>query len=288
MINPSRFLDRARAALAALTVFAAPLVVSEAHAGISSCGNIDIEASAECKVEVEGGCKAHCTPVHFEAACAGECTGECDLPSVQCQGSCEADCDGECSVDEGSFDCQGTCEADCDGTCEGHCSADSNSAECEGKCKATCKAECSGSCTGTPPSAKCDAKCKAKCEGQCTADTNMECKLACHGRCTSELTGGCEVQCDKPEGAVFCDGQYVDQGNNGEECIKAIEAFIKAHVDVTARGTASCASNSCEAEGSASCKCSAPGRRASGNTIYGAAGLTGLLAIAAMARRKRQ
>jgi hypothetical protein len=288
MINPFRFLAGARVALAALTVFAAPLVATEAHAGISSCGNINIEASAQCKVEVKGGCVVNCTPVHFEAACAGECTGECDLPSVQCQGECTGECDAECDLDPGKFDCQGTCEADCDGTCEGHCSADSDSAECQGKCKATCKAECSGKCEVVPASANCSAKCKAKCEGQCTADTNMECKLACHGKCTSELSGGCEARCNEPEGLLFCDGQYVDQGNNGEECIAAIEAFIKDSVDVSARGSAECSGNSCTAEGEASCKCSAPGRKVSGNTVYGAAALTSLLAICAMARRKRQ
>jgi hypothetical protein len=195
-------------------------------------------------------------------------------------------------VDPGSIDCQGSCEADCEGSCSGKCSAEPNSAECQGACKGTCKAECSASCSGTPPSADCNTKCKAKCQGQCKVDSNFDCNVDCHGSCTARLKGGCEVQCDKPEGALFCDGQYVDQGNNAEECFDAIEAWIKAHIDVRARGSASgdCDSGVCsgQAEGEASCKCSAPGRRVSGNTIYGAAGLTGLLAIGAMARRKRQ
>lgn len=293
MLNPIRFLTQMRAA-AALGFLTVPLVASQARAqGIESCGNIHVEASATCKVEVEGGCKAKCTPVSFEAACAGECTAECpQLPSVSCTGSCEASCNGECDVDPGSIECQGSCEADCEGSCEGRCATAENETECRGACRGTCKAECSASCEGTPPSATCEAKCKAKCEGQCTVDRNFQCNVDCHGACTARLQGGCEVQCEEPEGALFCDGQYVDHGNNAEECFEAIEDWISKNIDVSARGSASggCESGVCsgQAEGEASCKCSAPGRRASGNAIYGAAGLTGLLAIAAMARRKRQ
>jgi hypothetical protein len=43
-----------------------------AEAGIEACGDIHVEAEAQCEVEVEGGCVAHCEPVRFEASCAAE------------------------------------------------------------------------------------------------------------------------------------------------------------------------------------------------------------------------
>jgi hypothetical protein len=290
MIQAFRFLTGVRAAVVAAALLAAPLVTTEAHAGIDACGNIDIDAHATCKVEVSGGCVTHCQDLKFEAACAGECTPTCTkLPEVTCTGNCELDCNTECTVNPGEFDCQGTCEADCSGSCEGSCASSDNKTECEGQCKATCTSECSGSCSGTPPSAECSGKCKAKCEGQCKADLNMDCNLKCQGSCSAKLEGGCETQCSKPEGALFCDGEYVDQGGNAQECIDAIEAFIKAHVDVSARGSAECAKGVCTAEGSASCSCSTPGRhKMAENTMYGAAAASGLLAMFAMARRKRQ
>ena len=57
-----------RFAIAFLTVapvaFLAPKL---AHAGLADCGNIDVSAQAQCKVEVKGGCTAKCEAVSFEA-----------------------------------------------------------------------------------------------------------------------------------------------------------------------------------------------------------------------------
>src|SRR5262245_53092024 len=87
-----------------------------ASAGIADCGNIDVEANAMCEVEVEGGCTAHCTPVSFEAACAGKleasCTGMCNGSfEASCKTDCQADCTGRCDVNPGMFDCNVDCNA---------------------------------------------------------------------------------------------------------------------------------------------------------------------------------
>ena len=77
-------------------MLASSMVAAPAHAGIESCGDINVEASAQC--EVSGGveCTGQCTPVSFQAACSAqlhaECSSTCDLPSVECTGSCEGDC----------------------------------------------------------------------------------------------------------------------------------------------------------------------------------------------------
>jgi hypothetical protein len=131
-------------------------------------------------------------------------------------------------------------------------------------------------------------KCKAKCQGQCKADLNMDCDTKCHGDCTVEATGGCKAKCTEPDGAIFCDGEYVDDGGHAQKCIDSIEAYIKAHVDVTARGSASCEHNSCSAEGEASCKCAVPGRNVDmGSAGYAAVGCA-IFGAAAVARRRRR
>jgi hypothetical protein len=52
----------------ALVVPALQLVTSSASAGIEPCGGIEVSASAQCEVLVEGGCVAQCEPIRFLAA----------------------------------------------------------------------------------------------------------------------------------------------------------------------------------------------------------------------------
>jgi hypothetical protein len=271
---------------------AAPLFAPPAHAGIDACGNINVEASAKCEAKVGAACTAQCTPVNFELACHGElqasCEGECTATLPSCQGSCEGDCNAECEIDPPSFQCEGSCKADCEGSCSGHCSAQTNQAECEGSCKATCSSECTAKCTGTPGSAECSGKCQASCQGSCSAEAHMDCQIRCQSRgyaqCQSRLQGGCTAQCSQPEGALFCDSNYVDHGGNLAECKAAIDAFIKAHIQASASGNANCEGNTCTAEGKAACKCSrvAP----TPPTNFGAFTVAGLTALAIAARRR--
>jgi MYXO-CTERM domain-containing protein len=278
--------------LGALALVAPLSIASEAQAAdasLSSCGNIYVEAEAECEVLVEGGCTAQCEPVSVQAACAADlkvdCDGECNVSaSAECSGSCEADCAGRCDVDPGSFNCTADCQADCSAECSGRCSADSNSAECQASCKATCSGECDAQCTGTPPEATCEAKCQASCSGSCRAEANADCQIMCQAdgfaECTATVEGGCEAQCEKPDGAIFCDGQYVDAGNNLQECIAALQAIF--NIEVYAEGSASCEGNTCMAEGEVGCSCSADGGDAPA-----LAGLLGLGLVFATRRRRR-
>jgi hypothetical protein len=278
--------------LALAIALAAPLFVTPARAGIEACGNINIEANAQCKAEFGVDCKAHCTPVNFQAACHGKleasCEGNCTAQLPSCEASCQGSCEGDCKVDPGSFNCEGDCKATCEGTCSGKCNADQNSAECEGSCKATCSSQCTTKCTGTPPSADCTAKCQGSCSGSCNAEANMDCQIACQAsgeaNCEAQLQGGCTAQCDSPDGAFFCDGSFVDNGGKLAECKAAIDAFIKAHVTAMASGSSSCTGNTCEAEGKASCKCSriAP----TDATNAGAFTIAGLAFAGIVARRR--
>lgn len=285
---------RSFAALAALAVTS---LAVPAHAGIDSCGNIDVSASAQCTASGGVECKGQCSSVSFEAACAGKLEAECettctDLPTVECTGSCQGTCEADCTAQGAEFSCEGSCTADCDGTCDAHCSAAANQAECKASCHASCTSQCQGSCTGTQPSVECKGKCEASCKGSCTADANMKCQTDCAATgyvdCTAQLQSDCNIQCDAEGGAVFCDGQYVDRGNNAKECIDALNAWLKEHVTIeaSASGSSSCDNGTCEAKGDAqaSCKCTTPGKKTDTNT--GAVALVGFLGLAIAARRR--
>jgi hypothetical protein len=248
-------------ALSAIGLTARPAAAADTD--LSSCGDIHVEAKSTCEVKVGVECQAECTPVNFEAACAAdlavECKGMCNAQaSAMCTASCDVSaCQAECEVDPGKFDCTAECSANADAHCQGECTAAGNKGECVASCKASIQAECNTSCEATPPSANCQARCQARCEGECRGEANVDCQVNCQSsgyvECEAQLEGGCKAQCDKPEGAVFCDTEYVDTGNNAEECIAALNAIITANVDVSARGSAECSGNSCEAEGEASC-----------------------------------
>lgn len=103
--------------------------------------------------------------------------------------------------------------------------------------------------------------------------------------CVLDVEGGCKADCETTEGALFCDGQYVDHGNKLDECVGAIEAVINANVKGYAEGSSSCDGAGCKAEGSAGVSCAAvPGGTSGG------AGVVALLGVSALAlgRRRRR
>ena len=248
---------------------------------INSCGNIDISASASCQMELSGGCTVNCTPINFEAQCYANCDGSCNASfDAGCTGTCKGSCTADCQASPGSFDCEASCEGDCQASCSGQCSG----SDCDAKCAASCKGDCQAHCSATPPSASCDAKCQASCEGECHAEANFNCQFSCQGDCYASLTGGCEADCTSPNGALFCDGQYVDAGNNLECCLSALSAYLT--VDVQANGSAACSGGSCTAQGTASCNASiAPSPTREGLPYFmGGLALAGL----GIARRRRR
>lgn len=239
--------------------FAAPLMVAtQAQAGIGACGDIHVEANAECEVLAGVECTAQCEPVAFQAQCASELYVACALPdqcsaslSAECSGSCEADCMGRCEIQPAEFDCRADCVANARAEATARCGSDG---ECIASAEATFEAECSASCTVTPGSADCAASCTASCEGSCTAEANVDCQIECQREgyvdCSASLTGGCEADCDV-EAGLFCDGQFIDHGGNLRECREALVALVNAEFSAEA----SCEGNSCmaSAEGSVSC-----------------------------------
>ncbi len=261
----------------------APLAIAQtAHAGIAACGNIHVEAEAEC--EVRGGieCEGMCTPLTVEAQCAGdlafECRGGCQgelSVDVECEGSCGASCMADCEVDPGSFDCSGSCFADCQARAEARCATGDN--ECFASAEGSCEAECSISCDAQPAQVECAASCEASCNTSCSASSQayLDCQVDCQRpqfpSCQAEIEGGCELACETEQGALFCDGSYVDHDGNLDECLSSLRAALNVMVS----GSASCDGNSCEAEGAVSCSCTAADSQtdAQGGAIFVLGGL---------------
>jgi MYXO-CTERM domain-containing protein len=254
----------------------------EARAGgLDACGDIFVDAGANCEVLVEGGCVAQCEPVAFNATCAAEgaigCQGGCNVDAdVECTASCQGSCEAECDVDPVAFDCRAACEGNCSADCSSRCSADPNSAECQASCESTCSLECGASCDVAPPEADCMAQCQSCCSGECRASINLDCQIMCQSdlyvECKADLQGGCEAQCESPEGALFCDGQFIEVSNI-DACAEALRDFLDIEVEFQA-----------EASGSASFSCSVadePSRGGIGLLGFGA------LCLLALARRRQ-
>jgi MYXO-CTERM domain-containing protein len=271
-----------------------------ARAGtIGDCGNIDVEADAQCNVMAKGGCTIDdCTPLACSASLYAKCKGSCELPDVECEGSCQGTCQADCTAKGGSIDCKancsGRCEASCSGDCSAQCASNANKTECEANCQGTCKASCQGecdaSCTFEKPAVDCQAQCQGSCKGSCTVKKNLGCHMECRTRTQASCTGGCEVACTKPDAAIFCNGQYIDHGGNLQSCLDALEAAVSIRVtyDATASGSASCSGGSCEAEGKASakasCAMSPPGSDAGS---WFSLGLFGVVTAGLIRRRRR-
>jgi hypothetical protein len=279
-------------------------VPKPAAAGIGACGNIDVEARAECTVVAPGAqCEAMCEPLAVQAACsvklAAECRAGCDeLPSVDCSAKCSASCTASCEVDPGKFDCKASCEADCGGRCDGQCAANSDSASCEAACEGSCSASCDSECDIDLPEADCEGRCEASCQGSCEVDPNLDCQIDCQaeGRaeCEVDVQGGCEVDCETEEGALFCDGQYIDHGNNLDKCVAALKAALDVKVSGYASGESGCSDeDGCMATGRAGGKVSSDCAVAQPGThrrpvLLVLLGMTWVLALGVRRRRSRR
>ncbi|UQA63619.1 hypothetical protein E8A73_011345 [Polyangium aurulentum] len=266
-------------------------------AALESCGNIEVRAEAQCEMVVSGGCTAQCTPINFQAQCSADlylgCEGQCTgSASLQCTGSCQAGCEAECQVDPGSFECAASCRADCRAGCDAECAANPDGGRCKASCESTCGGSCDANCQVTGPSADCKAQCQACCSGSCEAEANFDCQISCQAKgyvdCEAKLTGGCEAQCQKPEGALFCDGQYVDARDQLDKCVADLKALLNIEVQGYAYGDANCERGTCTAEGEAGFSCSASnGESSDAGTAFGIFGAVAAFGLA-LGRKRRQ
>jgi len=227
------------ALVALLTLLALP-----AQAEDSPCGKFDFsDGGLSCRIEVEGGCKAQCTPLSFKAGCTGGCTA---TATQNCTGSCGTQCLAECNPE--LLDCFKGCHAECDEPVKKQCE-EKGGTNCTEQAVAQCDMHCETSCK-VPPS-NCQDHCVSCCNGGCTTQANFDCDF----NCFAELKGGCEVQCSKPSGALFCNGQYV-YASDIKACITWL-ATQGINVDASASAELTCDLNGCDLEALVDSGCSA-------------------------------
>ncbi len=202
--------------------------VRRASAQSNPCGKFDFSNGiSSCKIEVSGGCSAKCTPLKFEAACSGGCTSTSD---TMCVDTCGTQCVAMC--DPALLDCFAGCHAECDAPTSAECQQKHPT---DGSCSATATAQCDVHCKDAcqVPSTNCSEHCNKCCTGSCTTQVNFDCDFSCF----ADVKGGCDVQCQRPQGAIFCNDQYV-YASDVEACIKYL-ATQGLTVDVSARASAS-------------------------------------------------
>lgn len=269
----------ARRACPWILALPALLFTMEARADDAStpCGRFDFSGGLSCRVEVSGGCTADCTSLKLEAACSGGCSATADTTCVNdCGTQCVAMCDPQL------LDCFAGCHSECDQPTMQDCQTKHAGEDCLTAARSQCDIHCKDACQ-VPPS-NCQEHCTKCCTGSCTTQVNFDCDFSCF----ADVRGGCEVQCQKPEGAIFCNGQYV-HASDVQACI-AYLATQGIDVDVSARGSVKCDLNGCSGVGDiAGTGCAAaPQSRLGGGAAAGALLLFGMTAVAARARRRRR
>jgi MYXO-CTERM domain-containing protein len=266
---------RARATFASgALVLALGFVMVDARAadggsGPNPCGNFDFTAGISCKIQVSGGCSANCSPLRFEAACTGMCGATAD---TMCVDNCGTTCVAMCNP--ALLDCFKGCHDECDGPTVEICKKDHPNEDCATNARAQCDVHCNDSCKVPPNS--CQEHCNKCCTGSCTTQINFACDFSCF----ADVKGGCDVQCQKPEGAIFCNDQYV-HASDVKACITYL-ATQGIKVDASATGTVGCDLSGCHESGSSK-GCSVSPSSAAG----GASGVAALLGLAAALVRSR-
>lgn len=239
------------AGLLALLAASGQPVLAAAQSGLEACGNISVGLQANCEVQPPGlDCETKCTPVTVRQTCADRlqtvCAPECKQEVIETEVQvCRQSCITECQVNPGSFQCQGSCDARCSGGCGTRCAASADRTRCEASCRATCSASCGGECRVVLPSATCENKCQPSCHAEVQAEVRLQCQIACQEQkyqvCEEELVGGCKTDCKSRDGALFCDNQFVDAGDNLKQCIAALQNLdIQVEGDVSFSATGGC------------------------------------------------
>jgi hypothetical protein len=227
-----------------------PLSAS-AQDGLAACGNIAVEYRSDCVVEPPGiTCEERCTPVRVETSCASQlrtvCAEECTTTIVEEEVEvCSTDCVTECELNPGGFDCDLSCRGRCSGNCSSRCSTNSDATHCLASCRANCAASCSGGCQLVLPSASCEEICTPSCRSEVRARETVACQIQCQDKlfteCEDRLVGGCKTDCRSVEGALFCEDQFIDHGDNLQQCIDALQDFevtVEGGFTFTAAGCA--------------------------------------------------
>jgi MYXO-CTERM domain-containing protein len=110
----------------------------------------------------------------------------------------------------------------------------------------------------------------------------VECQAEVFVDCQAEVMGECVTQCETEEGALFCDGQYVDHGDNLDACVDQLKDLLD--IDVSGFIDGECDDNSCEVDAGGTFSCGVGG---TGGGALAGWGLIGLAILVGVSRRRR-
>lgn len=220
------------------------LAAPAAAQGIEECGNVYVESDANCGYLYDEECTESCTVGNVYDACAAitypTCDQECTPVLEQsCVETCRTTCDPDCETlpaGAATENCFGLCFEECQGDCDAVCADVDDEEACEASCGYTCSVNCEGRCDEVGNDDTCDTTCTSACSGACEADSEQECQIDCQLRereaCEAAVIARCETDCGGTDGALFCDGKYVDHQDNLEQCVDYLEGFVDGGVDV--------------------------------------------------------
>ncbi len=278
--------------LGVATLLLAPGV---AHAGISACGDIDILAGAQCEVVNSTACTTQCVATSFEKCCAAKlelsCNSTCNATAeASCTESCGNDCTTTCTANPGSTTCDTSCTDTCQASCSASCTSSSTQTDCQASCGACCSDHCDTSCVTIPASSSCTTTCNASCAASCTAEANTSCQVKCqessYDSCKSDYVDTCTTQCNQTGGALFCNGDYVDVGDNLDDCVTAANGVLTTPVTIslTVQASATCSDGTCKTTETTTTSCAASSAPAPRSPFLAISALVMLLAAGARRR----
>ena len=92
---------------------------------------------------------------------------------------------------------------------------------------------------------------------------------------------------EEPEGALFCDGQFVDTGDNMNECAEWIRGELEIDIDGWVDADADCEGDTCRVDAAAGCTCANGPGTPTPPTGAAAAVIASLAMLGFLARRRR-
>lgn len=296
-----------RAVVPFAAVAAAVVAPSTARADVvGACGDIDIDASAQCSIAFQSDCSTVCAPPTCEDACAAKLEKQCDSQctaqaDATCTQTCGTSCSTQCASSPPTFDCSTDCDTRCQAGCSSSCTSSSSSSDdggvtvtsstdCQASCGACCSENCNTQCVAVSTTADCNTKCNADCTGSCTASANVTCQEDCQessfDQCKNDLSNQCVTQCQGSTGAIVCNGSYV-AADDVQQCIDALNGILS--VQISATGSSSCSGDQCSGSATVTAKslCSTSPGDSSNASLWGLFAVVGVGLIGARRRMTR-
>ncbi|MDB4989965.1 MAG: uncharacterized protein JWN04_5143 [Myxococcaceae bacterium] len=218
------------------------LGAATARAELTECGGIYLSSDSKCEYRKQQECTTTCMPETVQTSCVAKvykgCETSCNVSSSStCTSGCSASCTTDCQTQAATptpKDCMGLCVSGCQDDCK---QGGEHGACCSHNCSERCEHECKGMPAPVAQPAQCGTTCTNACAGSCTAQANTDCQIACQDQmyteCQTEEIQVCQTTCMDGDGAIFCDGQYVD-ADDRTSCAKQLKSDLKIDVAVSA------------------------------------------------------